>query len=631
MGFLEETEKVRFEVKKAVESLGYEVEVRVEEPPNSELGDIATTVAFDLAKKYGVKPIEIAEKIVNAINLDVLELFKNVENVKGFINFRFDPNKYSVSVLNEVLSKGREYGKFPIIKKRILIEHTNSNPNKALHIGTLRNAVIGDVLARFLRFLGHEVLVVNYIDDSGSQVAENIVAHYFMKVPMEPPEGLKFDEYSGKVYAEYSDKINKDEELKKLKSEVVRKIEEGGNEISEFARKFSEEVVKCQLETAWAFGIFYDLLNWETDVIRSGIFEWAIKKLEEKGEVYVESKGVNKGCLMIRLRDVEEFKNLKAPDEVLIRSDGTATYVGKDIAYASWKLGLTPRKFKVRNWLQQPNGKSLLTTHIDGEEHDFPGADVAITVVDKRQEYPQMVVKHALKKMGMPPTKEYYPYLYEVVALSGETASEITSLEELKNKKVVHMSGRKGLVFNANDLLKIVFQKIYDETKKRHPDKAEDWLRKVSMHLSAASIRYSLVKTDKNNLIIFDVNDAVRLEGDTGPYLQYTYARACRIVEKAGVEINSVDEVLFETSEEWDLVKQIGKFSWVLNMASETLAMNTIAVYTRHLADSFNSFYEKCPVITDGVRRDRLALVKSFLITMGNAFDILGIEKLSMI
>lgn len=631
MGFLEEAEKVRVEVKKAVRSLGYETEVRVEEPPSSELGDIATTVAFDLAKKHGGKPIEIAEAIVNTIDLNKLESFKYVKNVNGFINFSFSPNKYSLSVLNEVLSKGEEYGKFPIAKRRVLIEHTNSNPNKALHIGTLRNAVIGDVLARFLRFLGHEVLVVNYIDDSGSQVAENIVAHYFMKAPMKPPESLRFDEYSGKVYAEYSEKISRDDGLRKLKSEVIRKIEEGGNEIAEFARKFSEEVVKCQLETAWDFGIFYDLLNWETDVIRSGIFEWAIKKLEEKGEVYVENKGANRGCLMIKLRDIDEFKNLKEPDEVLIRSDGTATYVGKDIAYASWKLGLTPRKFKVRNWLQQPNGKLILTTHVEGEEYDFPGADIAITVVDKRQEYPQMVVKHALKKIGMPSTKEYHPYLYEVVALSGETASEMTSLEELKSKKVVHMSGRKGLVFNANDLLKTVFQKIYEETKKRHPDKTDEWIRKVSMHLSAASIRYSLIKTDKNNLIIFDVKDAVRLEGDTGPYLQYTYARACRILEKASIDVERVNEVSFEAPEEWNLAKQIGKFSWVLNIASETLAMNTIAVYMRHLADSFNSFYEKCPVITDSVRRDRLALVKSFIITMGNAFDIIGIEKLSMI
>ncbi|MBO3799441.1 MAG: arginine--tRNA ligase [Candidatus Brockarchaeota archaeon] len=631
MGFLEEAEKIRIQVGEALGKLGYYVEVRVEEPPIPELGDIATPVAFDLAKELRRKPSEIAEEIIREIDVSKLEVVHHVSNVNGFINFHMDPVKYPVAIINEVLSKRGDYGKIPIVRKRILIEHTNSNPNKALHIGTLRNAVIGDSLARFLKFLGHEVLVVNYIDDSGSQVADNTVAHYFMKVPTKPPEGLKFDEYSGKVYAEYNEKISRDEELKRLKSEVIRKIEEGGNEIAEFARRLSEEVVKCQLETAWDFGIFYDLLNWETDVIRSGIFQWAMKELEKRGEVYVEEEGVNKGCLMIKLRDVEEFKNLKAPDEVLIRSDGTATYVGKDIAYASWKLGLTPRKFKVKEWIQQPNGKTILTTHEYGEDYEFPGADIAITVVDKRQEYPQMVVKHALKKIGMPPSKEYHPYLYEVVALSGETASEMTSLEELKSRKVVHMSGRRGLVFNANDLLKTVFQKVYEETKKRHPEESEEWIRKVSMCLSTASVRYSLIKTDRNNLIVFDVKDAVRLEGDTGPYLQYTYARACRIIEKAGVDVDSVNEVSFETPEEQDLVKQIGKFSWVLNTASKTLAMNTIAVYMRHLADSFNSFYEKCPVITDGIRRDRFALVKSFLITMGNAFDIIGIEKLSII
>jgi len=631
MGFLEEAEKVRNEVNKTIIPLGYESEVRVEEPPSPELGDIATTVAFDLAKKHRKNPVEIAETILSRIDLSRLESFESVRNVNGFINFKFNPEKYSISVLNEALSKKEKYGSFPVTRKRILIEHTNSNPNKALHIGTLRNAVIGDTLARLLRFLEHDVIVVNYIDDSGSQVADNIVAHHFLKVPMNPPEGLKFDEYSGKVYAEYGEKINGDENLRKLKSEVIKKIEEGGNEIAEFARKFAEEVVKCQLETAWSFKIFYDLLNWETDVIRSGIFEWAIKELEKRGEAYLEEEGVNKGCMMIRLRDIEEFKNLKAPDEVLIRSDGTATYVGKDIAYASWKLGLTPRRFKVRRWIEQPNGKTIFTTHVDGEEYDFPGADVAITVVDKRQEYPQMVVKHALKKLGMPNNKEYYPYLYEVVALSGETASEMTSLEELKSRKVVHMSGRKGLVFNANDLLKMVFRKVYEETKRRNPDKPEEWVREVSMRLSASSIRYYLIKTDRNNMIVFDAKDAVRLEGDTAPYLQYTYARACRILEKADVDVDRVGEVSFETPEEWSLVKQIGKFSWVLNTASETLAMNTIAVYIRHLADAFNSFYEKCPVITDGVRRDRLALVKAFLVTMGNAFDIMGVEKLSMI
>jgi arginyl-tRNA synthetase len=631
MGFLEEAEKVRNEVSKAIISLGYESEVRVEEPPSPELGDMATTVAFDLAKKHRENPVKIAETILSRIDLSRLESFESVRNINGFINFKFDHEKYSISVLNEALSKKEKYGSFPVTRKRILIEHTNSNPNKALHVGTLRNAVIGDTLARLLRFLEHDVIVVNYIDDSGSQVADNIVAHYFLKVPTSPPEGLKFDEYSGRVYAEYGEKINGDEKLKKLKSEVIKRIEEGGNEIAEFARRFAEEVVKCQLETAWRFKIFYDLLNWETDVIRSGIFEWAIKELEKKGEAHLEEEGVNKGCIMIRLRDIEEFKSLKAPDEVLIRSDGTATYVGKDIAYASWKLGLTPRRFKVRKWIEQPNGKNILTTHADGEEYDFSGADFAITVVDKRQEYPQTVVKHALKKLGMPNDKEYYPYLYEVVALSGETASEMTSLEELRSRKVVHMSGRKGLVFNANDLLKMVFRKVYEETKRRNPDKPEEWVREVSMRLSASSIRYYLIKTDRNNMIVFDAKDAVRLEGDTAPYLQYTYARACRILEKAGVDVDRVYEASFETPEEWSLVKQIGKFSWVLNTASETLAMNTIAVYMRHLADTFNSFYEKCPVITDGVRRDRLALVKAFLVTMGNAFDITGIEKLSMI
>ncbi|MEM2941084.1 MAG: arginine--tRNA ligase [Thermoproteota archaeon] len=629
MGFLEEAEKIRIQMGEVLSKLGGYVEVKVEEPPTPELGDVATPVAFDLAKKLRKKPSEIAEEIIKEIEVGKLEVVDHVSNVNGFINFHMDPAKYSVAIINEVLSKGEDYGKIPTVRKRILIEHTNSNPNKALHIGTLRNAVIGDILSRFFRFLGHDVVVVNYIDDSGSQVAENILAHYFMKTPMQPPQGLSFDEYSGKVYAEYSEKINVDENLRRLRSEIIRKIEEGGNEIADFARGFSEKVVECQLETAWRFGIYYDLLNWETDILRSGIFEWTISELKARGEVYHEKEGENRGCLMIRLRDIEEFSRLKAPDEVLVRSDDTATYVGKDIAYAAWKLGLTPKKFKVKKWVEQPNGKTLLTTHGDGEEYDFPGADLAITVVDKRQEYPQKVVKHALKKLGAPSQKEYYPYLYEVVALSGETAGELTSVEEFKERRMVHMSGRKGIVFNANDLLKIVFQKVFRETAIRNPSRDEEWLRNVSMCLSASSVRYSLFKTDKNNIIVFDVNDAIRLDGDTAPYIQYTYARACRILEKAGVNLNSIREVAFNTPEELNLVKQIGKLSWVLNKVNETLAINIIAVYMRHLADMFNSFYEKCPVIMENnIKMDRLALVKAFVVTMGNVFEITGIEKL---
>ena len=629
MGFLEEAEKIRVQIEETLSKLGYYAEAKVEEPPTPELGDVATPVAFDLAKKLRRKPLEIAEEIKREIEVGKLEVVDHISNVNGFINFHMDPAKYSIAVINEALSKGKDYGRIPTTRRRILIEHTNSNPNKALHIGTLRNAVIGDILAKFFQFLGHVVIVVNYIDDSGSQVAENILAHYFMKVPMQPPEGHSFDEYSGKVYAEYSEKINMDEKLKNLRSEIIRKIEEGGNEIADFARRFSEEVVKCQLETAWRFGIYYDLLNWETDVLRSRIFEWAVNELKARGEAYLEEEGENNGCLMIRLKDVEEFSRLKSPDEVLVRSDGTATYVGKDIAYAAWKLGLTPKKFKVKKWVEQPNGKTLLTTHDDGEEYDFPGVDLAITVVDKRQEYPQKVVKYALKKLGAPSQKEYYPYLYEVVALSGETAGELTSVEEFKERRMVHMSGRKGIVFNANDLIKTVFKKVYEETAMRNPSKDEEWLRKVSMCLSASSIRYSLFKTDRNNIIVFDVKDAIKLDGDTAPYLQYTYARACRIIEKAGIDVNSINEAYFNTPEELNLVKQVGKLSWVLNRVNETLAINIIAVYMRHLADMFNSFYEKCPVIMEnGIRMDRLALVKAFVITMENVFKIAGIEKL---
>ena len=636
LSFAEAVGYVERIVAEAVRKAGYEAEVSVTEPTDPSHGDLMSTVALRIANSLGKSPKEVADRIAREMDLGSHPFVRSVQQVSGYLNFSFERVGYTMSVLEGVFARKSDCGRPTETKpKRILVEHTNSNPNKALHIGTLRNTVLGDSLARVLRYVGHKVRALNYIDDSGAQVADNLVAHLHMGYSMEP-KGERFDVYAGRVYAETHSKIENDMELSRKKSEIITKIEEGDNETSRIAREFAERVVSDQLRTCWGMNVFFDLLNWESDIVKSGLFEETVSMLDEKGRIVRPKDGKNKGATMIRLSDIEAFSRLEEPDEILVRSDGTATYVGKDIAYAWWKVGSPKTDFEYRTFVIQPNGQTLWTTdHTKGGRppERYSGVDRAITVVDVRQDYPQSVVREAIGFLSGSAKESYQPFLYEVVALSGETAYQLSKDESYRSKKIVHMSGRKGLVINAEDVLAELSRRAKQESKKRNPSAREEWLDLVGSEIAVGSVRYALIRADIKNLIVFDIDEALRLEGDTGQRLQYTHARACGILTKAGpYEQGPLVPKLLVSGPEIALVKELAKFSYWVELTARDLQLKYLTNYAKQLADKFNIFYESCPVLSAGsrdLRSSRLHLVEAFIIVFGKVLDLLGIPALN--
>ncbi|MEM0171067.1 MAG: arginine--tRNA ligase [Thermoproteota archaeon] len=631
MSFLQVIEKIGEELKRSTKELGYEqIEPEVSEPTVKVHGDISSRVCFDISKISKENPVAIAEKISSRIKLD----FSEVEAKNGYINFKFN-DKYIFDVIEEIRKKGHQYG-IPAIEnknKKIIIEHTNSNPNKPIHMGILRNTILGDTLARVFRYVGYETIVLNYIDDSGAQVSDNILAITELGY-LKEPIGERYDYYSGRIYAEVHEKIENDLQLRKKKYEIIKKIENGKNEVAQLARQFSERVVMDQLRTCWRVGAFFDLLNWESDIVKSGLLNVVLKELNEKGKLYVPKEGKNEKCTVLKLSDQEEFKNLEEPDEVLIRSDGTITYVGKDIAYAFWKISKPPIDFKYRPFVTQPNGKTLWTTDEEKGEPktlNVNNADLAITLVDTRQEYPQKVVKTALTFITDKAKYAYRPFLYGIVAISGETAYKISGKKEYVSNKIVHMSGRKGLVVNAEDMLNELAKVARMESRKRNPNIREDLLESISNEIAVAAVRYFMLKTDLNNIIVFDIDEALRLNGDSGPRLQYTYARAYSIIEKAGkYDRGSINQKLIEKEIERELIKEISKFSFYVKETIKDLEPKYLARYAKNLADKFNLFYESCPILTEKeeIRNNRLIILESFLVVFEKVLDLLGIPVL---
>jgi arginyl-tRNA synthetase len=611
--------------------------IKLEPPPHPSLGDLSTAVAFEASKVLGVRPAEAAELIKANIEMSGFRLIGGLDAVGGYLNVRARDEEYVKGIITQVAEQGNDYGsRPPSTKRKILVEHTNSNPNKALHMGIIRNSVLGDTLARLLRFMGHEVQVVNYVDDSGAQVADNVVAHLFLGYPLAAPEGMKYDHYCGSVYAEVSRRSQLDASVEEKRRLVLKMIEKGDNEASTLAKNLSKKVVSEQLKTCWRISVHFDLLNWESDIIRYGFLGKAIMALTKLGVAVRETEGLNAGCTVVKVGSLPQFSGLTNPDEVLIRSDGTATYVAKDIAYACWKLGWIGEDFRYEIWGMQPNGQAIWTTTTGGgvsEHPPFGKADMAISVIDKRQEYAQKIVKYATERIGADSMREYRHFSYEVVSLSKRTAEQISADgSNLADRQIIHMSGRKGLVINGDDVLDGLDVKAEEETRKRNPEAPREWIREVSASIAAGALRYAIIKPDVAKMLVFDIDETVRLEGDTGPYLQYTYARASKIIEKVGAgDRDPPFDVKPLSTVEVQLVKTIGKLPWIVGEAADTLTPRLVVIYAHQLADQFNEFYERHQVLraeTPELREVRLTLVKAFLQTMKNVLGLMGIEAL---
>ncbi|AIF69801.1 arginyl-tRNA synthetase [Palaeococcus pacificus DY20341] len=625
------------ELKKMAEEKGVELKVEVlfDETPSMELGDFATTVAFQLAKVFRKAPRMIAQEIVEHIGDKLPDYIAKVEIAgAGYINFFLDYEKFGKSAVEEILEKGDSFGKSEIGKgKKVIVEHTSVNPTKPLHMGHARNSILGDTMARVMRALGYNVEVQNYIDDLGIQFAQVFWGYLNLKDEFEKlreelkAKGVKenaIDHVLGLLYVEVHKKMQENPEVEKKIRELMKKLEEGDNEIAEKGRKLAEECVKAQMETTYRLNIAYDLLSWESDIVRSGIFEEAYAMIEKNEHFEWAKEGKYKGAFIMKLSHL--FPDMENPDKVLIRSDGTATYTGKDIAYHMWKFGLVSADMLYKVWDKVPfEGKEheTWTTSKDGEKSDkFGKADVVINVIGAEQKYPQKVVAYALKLLGYENAYENFHHLaYEhVVRPEGS------------------FSGRKGtwVGFTVDEVLDEAFKRARALVEEKNPSLSDGEKDKIAEAVGIGAVRYNMIKYSPEKVIVFRWDDALNFEGESAPYVQYAHARCASILRKAqseGLTINVKD--LFEKADfskldakEKELIKILSKFPEIVKTVGMDIKPHLLAWYANEVAMTFNKFYMALTVLKaeEGIREERLLLVLATKQVLKNVLSLMGIE-----
>jgi arginyl-tRNA synthetase len=627
-------EQVRELVSSALTSIGYPViEFDVSEPPQKGFGDLSCNVAFLLSKLLKKPPPTIATELAESLRLRIQDSYLlSTDAAGGYLNFKANYAMLSPATLSYALANPQKYGYHNSGQGRhIVIEHTSVNPNKALHVGHMRNVIIGDTLYRIMKATNHRTTVLNYIDDSGVQIADIVVGFKFAGFPVKPPsKNQKFDHYCGdEVYVKINEMYEKDPQLAQKRNLVLKEIEEGRSDTARFVMDITLRVLQEQLKTCWRMKARYDLLNFESHIVVSKLWSKAFELLKSNRIAKYETEGKNKGCWVI--------EGNKEEDKVLVRSDGTATYIAKDIPYAAWKLGLVEDPFFYREYTKQWDGSTLFaTTLADGSksiDKKFNGGEPVITIIDSRQSRLQRIITQVLSKIGVA-GDQYFHLSYEAVTLSSDTAKAFGI--DIGDRQFMHMSGRKGIYVNADYVLEALHAKAYDEVKSRNPDFSEQQLHPIAEEIAISAIRYNMIKQDLDKIITFDIKESLSLEGDTGPYLQYAYARSQRILEKsqqniiAGRRRDFAFDLLTHESE-IALIKVIAKFDLVVEDAVKSLSPKSLAHYAYTLAMTFNIFYEKVPVLReqdDDVRLARLALVKVFGIALKNALEVLGITAL---
>jgi len=649
--------------------------VALEYPPNRELGDLGTPVAFELARRLRKAPRAIAQEIAGAFG--ALEGVRSVSAApNGYLNFFLERRAFLLDRLHQPEIKPQ-----PTAGKAI-VEHTAINPNKAAHIGHLRNSALGDTLVRVLRFRGIPVEVQNYIDDTGVQVADVVVGFRMIEGKSldeirEIADSTRFDYYCWDLYARVTDWYGNDKERLAARADTLHDIEHGGNDNAAAAAFIADRIVRCHLQTMARMNVDYDLLTWEGDILRLKFWAQAFDVLKAKKAVYLRSEGRLKGCWVMPIEDEEANPKSQAPspkseapngepqddpnretgpvddeerEKVIVRSNGVVTYVGKDIAYQFWKLGLLGRDFHYRVFTERPHGP-LWATCTSGGRNDHPlfgGAAYVYNVIDVRQSYLQKLLKQALIAVGHPEGAERsHHFSYEMVALSHATARELgyappPDSEDAK-RPFVEVSGRKGLGVKADDLLDTMIRKASGEVAKRNPELSADETARTAQRIAIAAVRYFLIKFSRGKVIAFDLDEALSFEGESGPYIQYAVVRANNIFQKVQQRDGLDETALLATlpdvpageltgengdHELWSLVLEASRLDEVVEQVIRTLEFSVLAKYAFMLAQAFNAFYHRSPILNeerDEVRRWRAAAVIYLRNQLTQALDLMGV------
>ena len=596
---------------------GVDLETAVEQPRQSDFGEMAVPAAFQLAKQLRQPPKKIAAELAAGIGpipgVASLEVAGN-----GYINLRLDRAAYGLALLSgefEVPAPGGE---------KFIVEHTNINPNKAAHIGHLRNAILGDTFVRMLRARGRRVEVQNYIDNTGVQVADVVVGFHFLeqKTPAEvraliADPAVRFDYHCWDLYARTSQNYRTDPESLRWRAETLHAIEGGKGVLSELAHIVADAIVDAHLATMLRLDIEYDVLPRESEILHLKFWTSAFELLKQRQAIYLETEGKNAGCWVL--------PGLSEEGKVIVRSDGTVTYVGKDIAYQLWKFGLLGKDFYYRPLKTYADGRVLwiTTDYPTGAEHHFGGAARVYNVIDARQSYLQDVVAAGLRALGYEKqAEESVHFSYEMVALSPRCCAElgIELSEEDRQRPYVEVSGRKGLGVKADDLIDTLIAKALEEVASRHAEAAADEQKRIATEIAIGALRYFLLKYTRNSVIAFDFQEALGFEGETGPYLQYACVRARNILRKLEERGEKVPDFArdldaqamgrqLQSEDFWQLLLAASKADSAVERALTAGEPAHVAKYAFQVAQAFNNFYHQYPILQEPDREKRVFLL----------------------
>jgi arginyl-tRNA synthetase len=616
-------------------------ELEISYTPQQKMGDLALTFPFQLAKKLKKEPRKLALEII-----PLLSPLEGVEKIEaagpGYINLFLEREKFFSSKL-------RSTGKTSLSpeEEKIIIEHTNINPNKAAHIGHLRNACLGDTLGRCLKYKGENVEIQNYIDDTGVQVAD--VVFGFMELEKKRLSQIKkikekFDYYCWDLYARVSSYLESHPQAETRKSEILKKIEKGEDPEHETAHHISRRIIKAHLQTMKRIGVGYDFLPCESTILHLKFWEKAFSLLKEKKAISFKESGENKDCWVMYLEEESE------KEKIIVRSDGTVTYVGKDIAYQLWKFGLLEEDFYYEPFIKEDGRIVWISTSTPNKESpSFGKGSQVYNVIDTRQAYLQKIVVQGLKSLKyLSQANKSIHFSYEMVALSPKSLKELNLRvsEEEKEKDFLEVSGRKGLGVKADNLLDRLEEKALAEVEKRNPELQENLKKETAHKIASGALRYFMLKFARNSLIVFDFEEALSFEGETGPYLQYTLVRINSIFrklkERENFEEKDVQNLLsseeiplerFSESEQadfWNLVLYASQFEEEVLHSIRSLEFSHLAKFSFNLSQKFNAYYHLYSILAEEnkeIKRMRILTIYYIREVLKTTLSLMGIPQ----
>jgi arginyl-tRNA synthetase len=612
---------------------GIESPVIPEQPKQASFGELAIPVAFQLARQLKQAPRAIAQQLISELGgIEGVEKLEVAGN--GYINVRLDRARYGHALLSgeRDIAADEDGGK-------IVVEHTNINPNKAAHIGHLRNAILGDTFVRMLRASERRVEVQNYIDNTGVQVADVVVGFHQLekRTPDEVRELIndtrrRFDYICWDLYARVSSYYQDNPAALAWRAGTLHAIEAGEGVESELAHIVADAIVQAHIRTMLRLGVEYDVLPRESEILHLEFWATAFEQLKQRGAIQLETEGKNAGCWVMR-GAAFGADDTEAGDKVIVRSNGTVTYVGKDIAYQLWKFGLLGKDFHYRRLLTYPSGHELWVTTDEVTEAgapEFGHAARVYNVIDSRQSYLQDVVVAGLRALGYNEQADRsIHFSYEMVALSPRTCAQlgIELSEEDRRRPYIEVSGRKGLGVKADDLIEKLIETALEEVNARHPEEPEHERRCVATQIAVGALRYFMLKYTRNSVIAFDFQEALSFEGETGPYVQYAAVRSRNILRKLVERGETVPDFRTALSREamgrqlasedfWQLLLAASKVDVAIARAIESGEPAHVAKYAFQLAQAFNNFYHEYPVIQEQDRER-----KTFLLWMTAFFN----------